>query len=372
LERFSLARFVVSIIFENVSFSGNNDAPVYNINLIFEPGSASALLGPKGGKAGKSTLIKLLAGLIKPSHGKIIIDGVDATNIPVQKRNVAMVHQQIINYPHMSVFENIASPLRVMKIKKREIQEEVLEVATLLRIEKCLDRYPSELSGGQQQRTALARALVKKSKVILLNDPFVNLDYKLREELRSELKSLLKNRNTTAIYATQEAHEAMALGGICVLLQDGRVIQVGSASDVYRKPVNIDAAMMLSDPPLNVFSGRISGYEVSLGESLTFPKTHAMEGIKSGKYFFALRPGHLRLTPFNDDDLELSMRVELAEISGSGTIIHTANSVLKLVLNLAGVHEYKTDSMIKVYIPLHKLFIFDQDKYLIKSPGESQ
>ncbi|MFT6344811.1 MAG: glycerol transport system ATP-binding protein [Paraglaciecola sp.] len=362
----------MSIIFEDVSFSGNNDAPVYNVNLIFEPGSATVLLGPKGGKTGKSTLIKLIAGLIKPTHGKIIIDGIDSTNIPVQKRNVAMVHQQIINYPHMSVFENIASPLRVMKIKKPQIQKEVIEVATLLKIENYLDRYPSELSGGQQQRTALARALVKRAKVILLNDPFVNLDYKLREELRSELKSLLKSRHTIAIYATQEAQEAMALGGICVLLQEGKVIQQGPASDIYRTPLNIDAAMMLSEPPLSVFSGTISGHEVSLGGSLTFPKTHAMEGIKSGKYFFALRPGHIRLTPFNDDDLELTMRVELAEISGSGTIIHTANSIFKLVLNLAGVHAYKTDAMIKVYVPLHKLFIFDQDKYLIKAPGGGQ
>ncbi len=197
----------MSIIFEDVSFSGNNDAPVYNVNLIFEPGSATVLLGPKGGKTGKSTLIKLIAGLIKPTHGKIIIDGIDATNISVQKRNMAMVHQQIINYPHMSVFENIASPLRVMKIKKPQIQKEVIEVATLLRIENYLDRYPAELSGGQQQRTALARALVKRAKVILLNEPFVNLDYKLREELRSELKSLLKSRHTIAIYATQEAQE---------------------------------------------------------------------------------------------------------------------------------------------------------------------
>ncbi|WP_340677598.1 ABC transporter ATP-binding protein [Paraglaciecola sp.] len=362
----------MSIIFEDVSFSGNNDAPVYNINLTFESGSVTVLLGQKGSKAGKSTLIKLIAGLIKPTHGKIIIDGIDATNIPVQKRNVAMVHQQIINYPHMSVFENIASPLQVMKFKKLEIQKEVIEVAKLLRIENCLDRYPSELSGGQQQRTALARALVKRAKVILLNDPFVNLDYKLREELRGELKSLLKTRNTIAIYATQEAQEAMALGGTSVLLQEGRVIQQGPASDVYRQPLNIDAAMMLSDPALSVFLGRISGHEVSLGGSLTFPKTHAMDGVKSGQYFFALRPGHIRLTPFNDDDLELSMRVELAEISGSGTIIHTANSVLKLVLNLAGVHEYKTDSMIKVYIPLHKLFIFDQNKFLIKAPDESR
>lgn len=362
----------MSIIFENVSFIGDNDAPVYNINLIFEPGSCTVLLGQRGGKSGKSTLIKLIAGLIKPTRGKIIIDGVDATNIPVQKRNVAMVHQQIINYPHMSVFENIASPLRVMKLEKREIQKEVIDVAKLLRIENCLDRYPSELSGGQQQRTALARALVKRAKVILLNDPYVNLDYKLREELRSELKILLATRNTIAVYATKQANEAMALGGMSVLLQDGMIIQQGSPSDIYRKPLNMDAAMMLNDPALNVFNGSITGYEVSLGESLTFPKTYAMEGIKSGKYFFALRPGHIRLTPFNDDDLELSMRVELAEISGSSTIIHTTNNVLKLVLNLAGVHEYKTDSMIKVYIPLHNLFIFDQDKYLIKAPGKPQ
>ena len=184
--------------------------------------------------AGKTTLMQLMAGIQKPSSGSIRFRGKDVTGVAVQKRNVSMVYQQFINYPNFSVYDNIASPLRVAGMDKAEIERRVMAAAELLRLTPMLKRRPSELSGGQQQRTAIARAIVKDSDLILLDEPLANLDYKLREELRDELPKLFAGRNAIVVYATTEPTEALLFGGNTATLHEGRITQFGPTSPVYR------------------------------------------------------------------------------------------------------------------------------------------
>ena len=181
----------MSLTLEHVSRTVEGQTWIDDANLSFEPGSFNVLLGRT--LSGKTSLMRLMAGLDKPDSGRILMNGVDVTQRPVRLRNVSMVYQQFINYPTMTVFENIASPLRQGGVSNELIQSKVLETAKMLRIEKFLQRYPLELSGGQQQRTAMARALVKDAELILFDEPLVNLDYKLREELRQEMRELFKN-----------------------------------------------------------------------------------------------------------------------------------------------------------------------------------
>ncbi|MFT5008237.1 MAG: glycerol transport system ATP-binding protein [Granulosicoccus sp.] len=357
---------IMSLKLENVDQVVNGQNHLTNVNLTLEPGSFNVLLGRTG--AGKTSLMRLMAGLDKPTNGKIIMNGANVTGITVQKRNVSMVYQQFINYSNLTVRENIASPLRLAKASEAEINKRVMETADMLRITEFLHRYPLELSGGQQQRTAMARALVKDASLILFDEPLVNLDYKLREELRFELRELFKARNAIAVYATTEPNEALALGGTTTLLHEGRVIQSGPSAAVYREPVDVYAADLFSEPPINLIPGNVTDNEVTFDESVHFPLHQDLKSLTPGGYKFGIRPSHIGLVPDNDDDLELSMKVELAEISGSETFLHVKNDHFNLVMQLSGVHAYRSDATINIYLPVHKLFVFNLDGKMIQSP----
>ncbi|MDP3846225.1 MAG: ABC transporter ATP-binding protein [Pseudomonas sp.] len=357
----------MSLTLENVTRIVDQQVHIDDVSLSFEPGSFNVLLGRT--LSGKTSLMRLMAGLDKPSSGRILMNGADMTNVSVRQRNVSMVYQQFINYPTLTVFENIASPLRQAGVSKAEILEKVHATAKMLRIEALLQRHPLELSGGQQQRTAMARALVKDASLILFDEPLVNLDYKLREELRQEMRELFEARHTIAIYATTEPNEALALGGTTTILHEGRVVQSGKAAEVYHQPQNVLAAELFSEPAINLMPGRISGTEVSFAGAVHFPLNSDLQSIAEGEYRFGVRPSHIGLVPSNDDDLELAVTVELAEISGSETFLHVRNEQFVLVLHLPGVHEYAVDTPILIYIPTHKLFVFEANGRLIQAPS---
>lgn len=356
----------MSLTLEHVCRVVDQQVYIDDACLSFEPGSFNVLVGRT--LAGKTSLMRLMAGLDKPSSGRILMHGADVTGVPVRQRNVSMVYQQFINYPNLTVFENIASPLRQAGVAKAEIERKVQETAQMLRIEKFLKRYPLELSGGQQQRTAMARALVKDADLVLFDEPLVNLDYKLREELRQEMRELFRARRSIAIYATTEPNEALALGGTTTILHEGRVIQSGKTTEVYHRPQQVLAAELFSEPPINLMRGRISDSEVSFEDFVHFPLTAELRGLEQGNYRFGVRPGHIGLVPSNDDDLELAVIVELAEISGSETFLHVRSEHFALVLHLQGVHEYDVDAPIRIYIPTHKLFVFDARDQLVLAP----
>jgi glycerol transport system ATP-binding protein len=356
----------MSLTLEHVCRVVDQQVYIDDACLSFEPGSFNVLVGRT--LAGKTSLMRLMAGLDKPSSGRILMHGADVTGVPVRQRNVSMVYQQFINYPNLTVYENIASPLRQAGVAKAEIERKVQETAQMLRIDKFLKRYPLELSGGQQQRTAMARALVKDADLVLFDEPLVNLDYKLREELRQEMRELFRARRSIAIYATTEPNEALALGGTTTILHEGRVIQSGRTTEVYHRPQQVLAAELFSEPPINLMHGRISDGEVSFEDFVHFPLTAELRGLEEGQYRFGVRPGHIGLVPSNDDDLELAVTVELAEISGSETFLHVRSEHFALVLHLQGVHEYDVDAPIRIYIPTHKLFVFDARDQLVLAP----
>ncbi len=196
----------MAMVLENITKQVAGECHIKDISMELEPGTFNILLGRT--LSGKTTLMRLMAGLDKPSKGRVLMNGQDLTGLSVRKRDVAMVYQQFINYPSMTVYKNIASPLRLANVAKAEIDRRVREVAEMLHIEALLDRLPVELSGGQQQRTAIARALVKDAELLLLDEPLVNLDYKLREELRTEMREIFKRRESIVVYATAEPLEA--------------------------------------------------------------------------------------------------------------------------------------------------------------------
>ncbi len=222
-----------------------------DIDLSLPGSSVTVLLGPT--LSGKTSLLRIMAGLDRPTAGRIVVDGRDVTGIGVRRRNVAMVYQQFVNYPSLTVYENIASPLRMArKLEAAEIDRRVRATAEIMRIDSLLDRLPAQLSGGQQQRTAIARALIKGADLLLLDEPLVNLDYKLREELRVEMREIFAERAVTVVYATTEPAEALMLGGNTAVLDAGRVIQFGTTIDVYHHPANLRVGEIFSDPPMNL------------------------------------------------------------------------------------------------------------------------
>src|SRR5260221_1567526 len=222
----------MTVALKNVTRVVDAVAHLRDVSLTLEPGTLSVLLGPT--LAGKTSLMRLLAGLDVPTAGRVVVNGKDVTGIDVRKRSVAMGYQQFVNYPSLTVLENIASPLRVQGRPNEEVERRVQEVAALLRLQAYLGRMPLWLSGGQQQRTATARALVKGADLVLLDEPLANLDYKLREELRTELPRIFEASGAIFVYATTEPSEALLLGGRTICMWEGQTLQAGNTSKVYR------------------------------------------------------------------------------------------------------------------------------------------
>jgi glycerol transport system ATP-binding protein len=356
----------MSLILEGIDHVVNGETHIEGVDLELAPGSFNVLLGRT--LAGKTTLMRLMAGLEAPTRGRILMNGEDVTGVSVRRRNVSMVYQQFINYPGLSVYENIASPLRLARVEAAEIDLRVRQTAEMLHIEHFLDRYPLELSGGQQQRTAMGRALVKDADVILFDEPLVNLDYKLREEFREELRAVFGERHCIAVYATTEPAEALALGGHTAVLHEGRLLQYGRTEDVYHRPRDILAAEMFSEPPMNVIRGIISGREVTFDRRVQFPVTDDLGTLAPGEYRFGLRASHLSLTRRSDADIEIPMTVDLAEISGSETFLHVHNDLFPMTAHLPGVHQLNPGEAITLYFPPHKVYAFDRQGAVVHIP----
>ncbi|KPQ21604.1 ABC transporter ATP-binding protein [Halomonas sp. HL-93] len=356
----------MSLHLQNIEHTVGGVPYIRDVDLALEPGSFNVLLGRT--LAGKTTLMRLMAGLEAPTKGRILMDGKDVTGVSVRHRNVSMVYQQFINYPSLTVYDNIASPLILAKHPAHEIDKRVGEIAEMLHIEHLLKRYPQELSGGQQQRTAMGRALVKDADVILFDEPLVNLDYKLREELRDELRELFKVRNCIAVYATTEPNEALALGGNTAVLHEGRLLQYGPTDQAYREPNNVLSAEMFSEPPINILPGRLTDDQITFDGTTHFACDDALRRLPPGDYQFGVRASHLSLTPRAEDDLALEVVVDVAEISGSETFLHVRHPHFALVLHLVGIHELSMNQAINVHLPIHKLFVFDQQGSIVHTP----
>jgi len=297
--------------FEDIVKMHGDFAALKGVSFEIEPGEFFALLGPSG--SGKSTTLRILAGLDAPCAGRVFIDGQDITAADARDRDIAMVFQSYALYPHMTVYENIAFPLEMAKMSKAEIVPAVQEAARKVAIEHLLQRKPGQLSGGQQQRCALARAIVRKARLFLLDEPLSNLDAKLRLETRTELKKLQRSLGVTAVYVTHDQEEAMTLADRMAVFMAGEIQQIGRPADVFARPNSIDVAAFIGSPPMNLIPARYTdgGVEIAGHRLETSLKVSGERDVVVG-----IRPGAVRIAAGG-----IPATVELVEDLGDTAIL---------------------------------------------------
>jgi glycerol transport system ATP-binding protein len=359
----------MSIMLDHVTRLVDGVPTIRDVSLTLENGTLSVLLGPT--LSGKTSIMRLLAGLDRPTTGRVLVDGKDVTGIDVRRRSVAMVYQQFINYPSLTVYENIASPLRVQGKPRAEIQKRVAEAARLLRLEPFLDRTPLQLSGGQQQRTAIARALVKGADLVLLDEPLANLDYKLREELRAELPRIFEASGAIFVYATTEPLEALLLGGRTVCMWEGEVLQAGETANVYRHPESLRVAQVFSDPPLNVVGIEKKNGSVRYAGGIEAPASGLYSRLSDGAYRVGFRAHQLAIADGIAGRHAFPATVTVTEITGSESFVHLHRADANWVAVLHGVHEFEPGQALEAVLDPDNLFVFDAGGRLVASPGSA-
>lgn len=352
----------MQLALEGISKKVGPETWLKGMDIAPRSGAVTVLLGAT--QAGKTSLMRIMAGLDVPTAGRVVVDGKNVTGVPVRERDVAMVYQQFINYPSLNVRDNIASPLKLRGGKN--IEQRVQELAEKLHIDMFLDRYPAELSGGQQQRVALARAMAKGATLMLLDEPLVNLDYKLREELRDELTELFALGDSTVIYATTEPSEALLLGGYTAVLDEGELLQYGPTAEVFHKPKSLRVARAFSDPPMNLIlaSQAAGGVQLKDGPLLAIE----LPEMASRQLTVGLRASALNISN-KPGDIAMTGRVELAEISGSDTFLHASTPIGELVAQLTGVHIFHLGELVTLYFDPAHIYLFDAAGMLLQAPA---
>ena len=356
----------MSLTFENISLTLNGEQHIFETNLTFEKATMNVLLGAT--LSGKTTLMRLMAGLEKPTTGRVLWNGEDVTGKRVQDRDIAFIYQQFINYPSLSVYENIASPLRVMKKSNNEISSQVKKWADLMKLTPFLDRRPLDLSGGQQQRCALARALIKDAGLVLMDEPLANLDYKLREELREEIPKIFEQSGAIFVYATTEAEEALLLGGNSATLHEGLITQFGKTSSLYHEPKNLITAGIFSNPPMNFLNFTKSAEKIVFADGTM---TAAIKNLPDGDYIAGFRANHLELYHKNPDAIKFDTTLTTTEITGSETYLHMQHQDKNWVGLIHGVHELALGQKISVFLDPKHVFIFAQNGELVQAATPS-
>ncbi|WP_298429077.1 ABC transporter ATP-binding protein [uncultured Jannaschia sp.] len=352
----------MSLSLQGVTQQVGAQTHIHPTDLTLENGTMNVLLGPTS--SGKTTLMRLMAGLDQPTSGRVVWQGEDVTGMRVQDRKVAMVYQQFINYPSMTVRENIASPMKLMGIDRGEIDRRVEETAEMMKLTPMLERKPLELSGGQQQRCALARALVKNAGLVLLDEPLANLDYKLREELRAEIPRIFEASGAIFVYATTEPEEALLLGGHCATLWEGRVTQFGPTAEVYRQPADATTARVFSDPPMNFLTLQKRGDAMTYGADDALPHGHLGGGLPDGTYLAGFRPNHLSLEPV-EGAIRFETTLTVTEITGSETFVHLDHHGERWVGLIHGIRDLAPGQALDVYLHPSRVYLFDADGALV-------
>jgi multiple sugar transport system ATP-binding protein len=278
-------------------------------------GEFMVLVGPSG--CGKTTALRMVAGLDEPTSGAVAIGGRVVNGVAPQDRDIAMVFQNYALYPHKTVVENLAFGLRQHKVPQAEIAKRVREVSSLLTLDHLLDRKPAQLSGGQRQRVAMGRALARSPRVYLLDEPLSNLDAQLRTQLRADLKQLHQRLSTTTIYVTHDQVEAMTLGDRIAVMSDGKLLQLGTPQEIYRRPANVFVAAFIGSPPMNLLSGSAADGRVVAGDLQL-----EVSGIPSGELVVGVRPEALHLVTSATEERVLQVRTEVVELLGHETIVY--------------------------------------------------
>lgn len=358
---------------ENVTKTFGDTLAVDDVSLSIEDGEFVVLLGPSG--CGKTTTLNMIAGLEKPTSGHIAIGGVRVEHTPPDKRDIAMVFQSIALYPHMSVYQNIAFPLRMARVAKAETDRRVRDVADLLRIGELLERKPHQLSGGQRQRVALGRAVVRDPAVFLFDEPLSSLDAKLRVDMRVELKKLHERLGATFVYVTHDQVEAMTMANRIVVLNGGRVEQIGRPLDLYQAPRNRFVAGFIGSPAMNFLDGRIAGLgrrrvEVDLGGGgraavCCAPRAGAVEGAP---VTLGVRPE--ALGPDGAGDSTITGKVYAVERLGGETYIYLgAAQGRELTVHVPGDRVVAPGDEIAIGLYADRCHLFDANGEAFERPA---
>lgn len=346
---------MATVELNNVKKSFGPVEVIHGVSTTIKDGEFIVIVGPSG--CGKSTLLRMVAGLESVSGGEIGIGGKIVNDLEPMDRDIAMVFQNYALYPHMSVRENMGYGLKIAKMPKAKIEEKVNAAAKLLQLDEYLDRRPRALSGGQRQRVAMGRAIVREPSVFLFDEPLSNLDAKLRVQMRLEIRDLQNRLGITALYVTHDQVEAMTMADRMIVMNGGRVEQIGTALEVYETPQTLFAAQFIGSPSMNVFETTVHNNTLSIGDIGVPVNTEA-----KGKVTAGMRPEHV----IADDNGPLSITVRMGEPLGANTLLHgrldgTSNA---FTISLPGVHHTVAGQVIRFAVDPKHMHFFD-----IKSGG---
>lgn len=347
-----------------------------DISLDVPTESFTSIIAPTG--AGKTTLLRIMSGIDFPTSGRVYYGDEDVTDLPVQEKRISMVYQQFINYPSLTVYENIASPLRVARkserLTKKQIDAKVREIAQFLKIQHLLQHIPAELSGGEQQRTAIARALIKGSRFIFLDEPLANLDYKLREELRTDLRTVFKG--VTIINATPEPVDALSMSTHIGFLHKGKIIQFGLTQEVYEKPRYSETGYYFSSPPMNMFEAqrvmKNGNLWIQVSDELKFLIGDFRDLFVEDDYLVGIRPQSFHISKQKDESIGFEGTVEFSEVVGATTSLHLVHGEMNFGMRLeTPVSPYRRGQSVPVYLDPKDIFIYGKkSNQLIMTQGQ--
>ncbi len=352
---------------DNIKRKFNNVTAVEDITFEIPDGEFWVFVGPSG--CGKSTILRTIAGLETATSGKLFIGDKLMNNVPARQRDVAMVFQNYALYPHMSVAENIAFGLQMRKVDPKTIQQRVQEVASSLSLEHLLDRKPKQLSGGQQQRVALGRAIARQAQVFLLDEPLSNLDAQLRDGTRAELKELHQNIKTTTVYVTHDQVEAMTLADKIVVLNRGRIQQIGDPQTVYSQPANRMVATFLGNPPMNILPAKFTGNLFDVAGQTLPCSAQILErlNLREGQNVdLGIRPEHIKIIPKSEVSTQhlaiLIVEVKIVEPLGRETLIRAGLAGSSGIVNIQTSGDVRPlpGEQLSLELDMKQLFVFDQ------------
>ena len=359
---------MAEVLLKNVTkiYDGGNKV-VTDANFKVEDKEFVVLVGPSG--CGKTTTLRMIAGLEEITSGEIFIDGKLVNNLPPKDRDIAMVFQNYALYPHMTVYENMAFGLKLKKVDKKEIDVRVKEAARILGLETYLNRKPKALSGGQRQRVAVGRAIVRKPKVFLFDEPLSNLDAKLRVQMRTEISKLHKQLGATMIYVTHDQTEAMTMGDRIVIMKDGIINQVDTPLNLYNKPVNQFVAGFIGSPAMNFLNGKISEKNGLMFESnnsefqfhLTDQQKDYLKNSTGKEITIGIRPEDISVEKSSDKCIELERALDVIEPMGNESFIYFEVEKVQFIARVKPLQVLKTGSPINLFIDPQKIYLFDKN-----------
>ncbi len=333
---------------------------IHGVNIDIKDQEFVVLVGPSG--CGKSTVLRMIAGLESISKGDILIGDKKINDVAPKDRNIAMVFQNYALYPHMSVFDNMSFSLKLRKQSKQEITSRVHEAANILKLEEYLDRSPRQLSGGQRQRVAMGRALVRDAQVFLFDEPLSNLDAKLRVVMRTEIKALHQRLKTTSVYVTHDQIEAMTMADRIVVMNAGRVEQIGTPLELYDRPANLFVADFIGSPSMNFINGTLKRegdsafVEVTDGTRLAVPND--VKGVDGQNVVYGIRPEHLDLA---QSDAGVEVPIEVVEPTGANIEVFVSLAGKRICAVFGERHPFKPGETIHLSCDILKVHLFDAD-----------